>query len=90
MIHDDLDKRVGVVAPKVGGSAGGNKGLKSIISQLGTSNFRRLRVGVDRPGSREPAVVAGYLLSGLTSAELAQIDDGWERAMPTLCTPQGR
>ncbi len=34
---------------KLGGSSGGHKGLDSIIEQLGSKNFWRLRIGIGKP-----------------------------------------
>lgn len=48
IIHDEIDFKVGVMKIKVGGSAGGHNGLKSIIQHIGP-DFIRLRIGVDRP-----------------------------------------
>lgn len=48
IIHDELDLPVGTLRLKTGGSAGGHNGLKSIIAHLGTEEFNRLRIGIDR------------------------------------------
>ncbi len=47
--HDDLDFDPGVIRLKVGGGHGGHNGLRSIIEQLGTKEFCRLRIGIGRP-----------------------------------------
>ncbi|MEC9205692.1 MAG: aminoacyl-tRNA hydrolase [Pseudomonadota bacterium] len=49
IIHDDLDLVVGKTRMKLGGSSGGHKGLDSIIEQLGSKNFWRLRIGIGKP-----------------------------------------
>jgi peptidyl-tRNA hydrolase, PTH1 family len=49
IIHDDMDIPFGTLRMRPGGGAGGQKGLKSTIEQLGTQNFPRLRVGIGRP-----------------------------------------
>ena len=46
VINDDIDLPVGVIRIRRSGSAGGHNGLKSIIKNLGTQNFIRVRVGV--------------------------------------------
>jgi PTH1 family peptidyl-tRNA hydrolase len=48
VINDDLDMPVGKVRYRAKGSAGGHNGLKSIISNLGTEEFQRIKVGIDR------------------------------------------
>ena len=55
-----------------GGGSGGHNGLKSITGLVG-ADYARLRVGVDRPPSYDPDVVAGYVLSrfGESKAEVA-------------------
>mmetsp|Transcript_18585 Transcript_18585/g.1638 ORF Transcript_18585/g.1638 Transcript_18585/m.1638 type:complete len:80 (-) Transcript_18585:112-351(-) len=55
IVHDDLDTKTGKSKVKVGGSPEGHNGLKSIISQMGTKDFLRLKIGIDRPESHEPA-----------------------------------
>lgn len=47
--HDDLDLPFCTIRMRPGGGAGGQKGIKSIIDQLGTPEFARLRLGIDRP-----------------------------------------
>ena len=44
--HDDMDIPVGTIRIRKKGSAGGHNGIKSIIAQLGTQNFMRVKVGV--------------------------------------------
>jgi len=51
VVHDDLDLPAGAVRLKRGGGAGGHKGLKSLIAELGTAEFLRIRIGVGRPPS---------------------------------------
>ncbi len=47
--HDELDLPFGTVAYKNGGGLAGHNGLKSIAAQLGTNDFKRLRIGIGRP-----------------------------------------
>ncbi len=46
VVCDDINLKLGRVRLKKQGSAGGHKGLESIISDLGRDNFARLRVGI--------------------------------------------
>lgn len=48
ILNDDLDQPVGKVRFRAKGSAGGHNGLKSIISCIGTEEFKRIRIGIDR------------------------------------------
>lgn len=49
VVYDDLDLPFGTLRIRTNGSAGGQNGMKSIIQQLGTQEFPRLRVGIGRP-----------------------------------------
>jgi PTH1 family peptidyl-tRNA hydrolase len=49
VVHDDLDLAFGAVRVKVGGGAGGHRGLRSCFEELGTRDFARVRVGIGRP-----------------------------------------
>jgi len=62
VVHDHIDLPFGRLRLVEGGGSGGHNGLKSITGLLGPG-YARLRVGVDRPASYDPDVVADYVLS---------------------------
>lgn len=61
VIYDDLDLETGKLRLRQKGSAGGHNGIKSLIQHLGTQQFNRIRVGVDRPPAGMK--VADYVLA---------------------------
>ena len=75
VIHDDLDLPLGKIRIRHGGGSGGHKGIESIITELGSQEFPRLRVGIGRPpvtgGSAETddTDIIAYVLSDFTTAE---------------------
>jgi len=46
VVYDDLDLPVGSIRVRAEGSAGGHKGMRSIIERLGTQTIKRIRIGV--------------------------------------------
>ena len=62
LVHDHIDLPFGQLRLRAGGGHGGHNGLKSIMGLIGP-DFARLRIGVDRPPSTDPDVVAEYVLS---------------------------
>lgn len=56
VIFDDLDLSFGVVRIRPAGGSSGQKGMQSIIQQLGTDKFPRMRVGIGRPPGKMEAV----------------------------------
>ena len=75
VIHDDLDLTLGKIRISQGSSSGGHKGIESIIRQLGSADFIRIRVGIGRPDVREDsnkdkeAEIIRYVLSDFTPDE---------------------
>jgi PTH1 family peptidyl-tRNA hydrolase len=65
-IHDEIDLPFGEVRARRGGGLAGHNGLKSLAQALGGSDFLRVRVGVGRPDSTDPDVVAAYVLARFT------------------------
>lgn len=67
LVYDDLDLPLGVLKIKTHGGAGGHNGLCSVMSCLGTQDFCRLKVGIDRPPVNEDP--AQYVLSAFAQHE---------------------
>jgi PTH1 family peptidyl-tRNA hydrolase len=67
VVHDDMDIALGKLRIKVGGGAGGHKGVRSIMDSLRFSDFIRVRMGVGRP----PAHITPeeFVLSGFNQEE---------------------
>ena len=78
-IHDEIDLPFGEVNARLGGGLAGHNGLKSLKRELGGADFHRVRVGVGRPDSTDPDIVAGYVL-GRFSEPAADVRDLVERA----------
>jgi PTH1 family peptidyl-tRNA hydrolase len=62
VLHDEIDLPFGEIRTRLGGGLAGHNGLKSIKAALGTPNFHRVRIGVGRPNSTDPEIVAAYVL----------------------------
>lgn len=67
VVHDDMDLPLGKIRLRAKGSSGGHKGLKSIISELGTQDFWRLKIGVGRP--EDKLDVIDHVLSSFSREE---------------------
>ena len=62
VLHDEIDLPFGEVRVRLGGGLAGHNGLKSLKRGFGDAEFWRVRVGVGRPDSTDPEVVAAYVL----------------------------
>jgi PTH1 family peptidyl-tRNA hydrolase len=75
VICDDLDLSLGRLRLRPNGSAGGHKGINSIISALGSKDFCRIKVGIGRPTEEDGTaitdeeVIVNYVLSDFTPRE---------------------
>lgn len=79
VIHDELDLSPGRLRLKNGGGHGGNNGLRSIIAQMGTRDFLRIRLGIGKPlkqsGETGDGSGANYVLSPFSSQEQSTINE---------------
>ncbi len=79
IVHDELDLQPGVIKLKSGGGTGGHNGLKSIVADLSSQTFWRLRIGVGHPGDRNQVV--DYVLHPPRKEEAALIDEAIDHSM---------
>ncbi|KAF0548419.1 peptidyl-tRNA hydrolase [Gigaspora margarita] len=47
VVHDDMQRELGKISTKEGGSANGHNGIKSVIDELKTNQFRRMRIDLE-------------------------------------------
>lgn len=73
IVHDELDFEPGKVRLKADGGHGGHNGLRDVLRHLGSSAFKRLRVGIGHPGAA--AKVKDYVLSKPSIKDKKLIDD---------------
>ena len=72
IIYDDLDLDVGKIRLKLDGGSGGHNGLNSIIEQIGSKNFWRLRVGIGKPYQKNEVI--NYVLGKPSQFDKSIID----------------
>ncbi len=78
VVHDHIDLPFGRLRLTPGGGSGGHNGLKSVTGLIG-ADYHRLRVGVDRPASYDPDVVAAYVTARFAESR-AEVEDLVRRA----------
>jgi len=71
VIYDDLSLPFGKLRLREKGSAGGHNGIKSIIQNFKTEDFKRIKVGIDRNPMMEQK---DYVLSKFSKAEQKELD----------------
>ena len=79
VISDDVDLDVGKIRVRPKGSAGGHNGLKSIIAQLGHSEFNRVRVGVGKRPKEYDMV--DWVLGHFQGEDAVSIKEGIDKAV---------
>jgi PTH1 family peptidyl-tRNA hydrolase len=72
VVYDDMDLPIGKVRIRAQGSSAGHRGIESIIAELGTRNFPRIRIGVGHP---EGADIIPHVLGPFNAKESAAVDE---------------
>ena len=80
IVYDDVHLDIGVLRIRRKGSDGGQKGMKSIIHHLGTTEFPRLRIGIGEP----IGVLVDYVLTEFSEDEEIEIAHTVDRAVDAL------
>ena len=85
VIHDDMDLPLGTIRLRLGGSAAGHHGIESVIAELRTEQFPRLRIGVGHPTDRENGIA--HVLGPFNAQEATVMRETVERAVEAVtCT----
>jgi PTH1 family peptidyl-tRNA hydrolase len=79
VVCDDINLAFGEIRLKSAGSDGGHNGLKSIIAELGTESFVRLKLGIGAPPMRDLQV--DWVLADFKTAEKKELGDFLDQAV---------
>lgn len=83
VIHDELDLPLGRMRAKFGGGTAGHRGLNSIVNQLGTKDFNRLRIGIGKPEKEE---ILHWVLSRFPASEQTRVKQILQAAVEATLT----
>ena len=73
VVHDDVDLPFGDIRVTNSSSSAGHNGVQSIIDNLGTQDFQRVRIGVETRPSRESTSTDAFVLQNFTEDELVKL-----------------
>ncbi len=78
LVHDDIDLPFGTVRTRLRGRSAGHRGLASVLETLGTTDVRRVKVGVGRPATK--GEVSDWVLAPFAPEERQVLPDVLDRA----------
>jgi len=86
VIYDDVDLPIGKVRTRQKGSAGTHNGIKSIIQELGSEEFKRIKIGIESRGEISPKQqdLSSFVLSDFLPEEREIIDQAFEEAISEI------
>lgn len=89
VVHDDMDLPLGKVRIRMGGSSGGHNGINSIIQEIGTREFVRIKIGIGRPenddnNTRNGKDIVDYVLSSFCSEEKKMLEPSIEKVSKAI------
>ena len=74
VIYDDMDTEIGTIRVRAKGGAGSHNGMKSIVSELNSEDFPRIRVGIGRPKSEYDRI--DYVIGQIPEEEYIELQKG--------------
>lgn len=78
VIYDDMDIEPGKIKIRKKGSSGGHNGMKSIIHELGTEEFQRIRIGIGKPIGYQDKI--NYVIGKIPEKEISELEKGVDKA----------
>ena len=82
VIYDEMALPVGRIRIRPGGSPAGHNGIRSIIEEIHTQNFPRVRVGIGQPDMKGGQV--SHVLNRFTEEEAPEITDAIQRVADAM------
>ena len=81
IIQDDMDMPIGKIRIRANGKSGGHNGIKSIIRDLDTKKFNRLKIGIRHPKN---ATVVSWVLTPFNDEQQKLMDDAFDTSVKII------
>ncbi|MDE6492242.1 MAG: aminoacyl-tRNA hydrolase, partial [Lactobacillus sp.] len=81
IVQDDMDMPIGKIRIRANGKSGGHNGIKSIIRDLGTDKFNRLKIGIRHP---EKTSVVSWVLTPFNTEQQKLMDDAFDTSVKII------
>ena len=78
VIYDDMDTDIGTIRVRAKGGAGSHNGVKSIVSNLQSEDFPRIRVGIGKPKENDDRI--NFVIGKVPEIEFVELQKGQELA----------
>lgn len=78
VIYDDIDTEKGKIRIRKKGNAGSHNGMKSVIENLQTTEFGRIRVGIGQPEHKNDMI--NYVIGKIPEEEQKILQEGTDKA----------
>lgn len=82
VIYDDIDLKLGQIRLKAKGSSGTHNGMKSVIENLKTEEFIRIRIGIGTPENKEDII--NYVIGAIPKREKEVLNKSIEKAAQSV------
>lgn len=84
VIYDDIDLHFGNIRLRLGGSAGGHKGMQSIIQELDTEDIPRLRLGIRTDHHKTPLEAKAFVLKKFAKEEARKLPEIFQKSSKAI------
>ena len=82
VIYDDMDIEPGIIKIRKKGGAGSHNGMKSVVAELNSEDFARIRVGIGTPKFKDDSI--NYVIGAIPKEEIEILDEGTTKATEAM------
>ena len=82
VIYDDMDIEKGIIKIRKKGGAGSHNGMKSVVAELNSEDFARIRVGIGTPKFKDDSI--NYVIGAIPEEEVKVLDEGTTKAADAM------
>ena len=82
IIYDDIDIEPGIIKIRKKGGPGTHNGMKSVVNEIKTQDFTRVRVGIGMPSNKSDLI--NYVIEKISKDDIEKLEEGTNKAKDAL------